>query len=213
MGPVALTNRKETNDTCVNLRQVQGLIELVSRWMVARHPDRQRLEVPQLVAVDAMPAPPDAPSAGLRLLQWCALAGSIAALVYLWQRTSMAEAARQTAELGRIQVERQLAQARLQSLRQQIERHFMFNTLATVRRLQHTGDQGARLLEHIIAYLRAARPSDGDSADAAAAADDTLGRELELVRAYWASSKCAWAAASRSLTESKMDCRTARSRC
>ena len=44
---------------------------------------------------------------------------------------------------------------RLQVLRSRIEPHFLFNTLATVRRLHQTEPaQGARLLDHLLSYLR-----------------------------------------------------------
>jgi hypothetical protein len=137
-----------------------------------------------LVAEGAMEGPPDRLSALLRLLQWCTLAVSISSLVFVWQRASGAEAARQSSDLRRVQIERQLVQARLQSLRQQIEPHFLFNTLATVRRLQHTGDQGDVLLSHFVAYLRSTLPTGTDSEGPALPRADTLGRELDLVRAY-----------------------------
>jgi hypothetical protein len=69
------------------------------------------------------------------------------------------EAARRLLEarLARVATERQIAEARLQLLRAQIEPHFLFNSLASVKLLyeQETGG-GRHLLRNLNAYLRAA---------------------------------------------------------
>ena len=84
----------------------------------------------------------------------------------------------QATELRRAQMERQIAQSRLQMLRSQIEPHFLFNTLATVRRLHHTEPaQGAQLLTHFLDYLRLTLPTLHDEGA-------TLGQEIDLVQAY-----------------------------
>lgn len=78
------------------------------------------------------------------------------------------------------QQERDLATARLQLLQAQVEPHFLFNTLAHLRRLAQTDPQGARaMLADLLHYLGEALPSLRDS-------ESTLGRELGLVRAYLA---------------------------
>ena len=66
----------------------------------------------------------------------------------------------------------------LRLLQAQIEPHFLFNTLANVRRLyQLHPDQGAQMMDSLKRYLRAALPS-------VRRADATLADELALVRSY-----------------------------
>jgi TM2 domain-containing membrane protein YozV len=73
---------------------------------------------------------------------------------------------------------RQLAEARLTLMRAQVEPHFLFNTLAHVQALQEIDPpQAGTMLERLISYLRAAMPSMRET-------KSTLGREVEVVRAY-----------------------------
>jgi LytS/YehU family sensor histidine kinase len=63
-------------------------------------------------------------------------------------------------------------------LEAQIEPHFLFNTLAHVKRLYETDrEAGARMMANLKAYLAVALPQ-------MRATDSTLGRELDHVRAY-----------------------------
>ena len=69
-------------------------------------------------------------------------------------------------------------EARLTVLQAQIEPHFLFNTLANVRRLCEVDPQrGQRMLGSLLDYLRAALPAMRRSSTA-------LAEEFELVRAY-----------------------------
>ena len=69
-------------------------------------------------------------------------------------------------------------EAQLTALQAQIEPHFLFNTLANVKRLYETApDQGREMLSSLINYLRAALPAMRESGS-------TLGRELELARSF-----------------------------
>ena len=84
----------------------------------------------------------------------------------------------QRARLDRIGVERTLSEGRLLVLEAQIEPHFLFNSLANVRRLcQIDIVGGRRMLRHVSEYLAAALPQMRD-------ADSTLGREVALAEAY-----------------------------
>jgi Histidine kinase len=113
-----------------------------------------------------------------RLLQTTLVGCGVAAMVSLWQSSAAARAAAQDVELRRTRIEQQLAQLRLQVLRSRIEPHFLFNTLATVRRLHQTDPaQGQRLLGHFIAYLRWTLAS-------AEVQHIRLGQEVDLVHAY-----------------------------
>ncbi|MCU0939205.1 MAG: histidine kinase [Burkholderiaceae bacterium] len=72
----------------------------------------------------------------------------------------------------------QMTQAHLSALQAQIEPHFLFNTLATVKRLYETApDRGREMLSSLIGYLRAALPSMRMSGS-------TVARELDLAHAY-----------------------------
>ncbi|WP_105533904.1 sensor histidine kinase [Solimicrobium silvestre] len=81
-------------------------------------------------------------------------------------------------ELERSEFARDALDSRLRLLQTQVEPHFLFNTLANVRELVDSGSpQASAVLNSLIAYLRAAVPNLNN-------ASSTLGRELELVRAY-----------------------------
>jgi len=72
----------------------------------------------------------------------------------------------------------QMTQARLSALQAQIEPHFLFNTLANVKRLYETAPaRGREMLSSLIGYLRAALPTMRQSGS-------TLQRELDLARSY-----------------------------
>ncbi|MFN3303661.1 MAG: sensor histidine kinase [Roseateles sp.] len=74
----------------------------------------------------------------------------------------------------------QQTEAQLSALNAQIEPHFLFNTLANVKRLYETQpERGRHMLAALIAYLRAALPGMRRH-------ESTLADELELVRHYLA---------------------------
>jgi sensor histidine kinase YesM len=81
-------------------------------------------------------------------------------------------------QLERSRLEHQALDARLKLLTQQIEPHFLFNTLANVQALVEQGSaRAAPVLASLIRYLRAAMPQ----VDGAA---PTLADEIQRVRAY-----------------------------
>ncbi len=99
--------------------------------------------------------------------------------VYVNRRTAMLAAKRMhAAELARATARRRTLESRLQAMQARIEPQFLFNTLAHVRDL-YEQDAGAagRMLDDLIAYLRAALPHLRESSS-------TLGREIDLARAY-----------------------------
>lgn len=84
------------------------------------------------------------------------------------------------ADLHRLALDAELAGARLQLLQAQVEPHFLFNSLANLRRLQRTDLPAAReMLSALLRYLEEALPRLREDAT-------TLGREAELVRAFLA---------------------------
>jgi LytS/YehU family sensor histidine kinase len=105
--------------------------------------------------------------------------GGLAYAVYVYQRrASQAAAQAHESELQRVQLERQMTEARLQTLRAQIEPHFLFNTLANIHRLYQTDPGlGRKMLANFVAYLRAALPQMRRD-------ETTLRQEVELARAY-----------------------------
>jgi signal transduction histidine kinase len=84
------------------------------------------------------------------------------------------------AELNRIRLQAELAAGRLQVLQAQIEPHFLFNSLANVRRLLRTNSEAGRaMLDDLMRYLESALPRMRDDIS-------TLEREAELARAFLA---------------------------
>ena len=99
------------------------------------------------------------------------------ALIFLTRERNLRTAA-QRLSLERIDLDRQMAEARLQMLRAQIEPHFLFNSLATVQGLyRQDAREGRRLIKDLADYLRGALPHMRESRS-------TLRRELALSRAY-----------------------------
>ena len=115
---------------------------------------------------------------GTGLLQTTVLGLVItAAWLYTCTETEHAAAVAQCA-VDSARMDEQTAEARLQMLEAQIEPHFLFNTLAHVKRLYETDrEAGARMLANLKAYLVVALPH-------MRATDSTLGRELDHARAY-----------------------------
>ncbi len=88
------------------------------------------------------------------------------------------EARLRAAQLDRARRSRLALESRLQAMQARIEPQFLFNTLAQVERhyaLEPT--RGARMLDELIAYLRAAMPLMRDTSS-------TLAQEIALARAY-----------------------------
>jgi LytS/YehU family sensor histidine kinase len=105
--------------------------------------------------------------------------GVLAYAFFVFQRQAAQAAAElHASNLQRVQIDLQMTQARLQSLRAYIEPHFLFNTLANVQRLYRTEpERGRTMLAHFIAYVRAVLPSMRHG-------ETTLRQDVELARAY-----------------------------
>src|ERR1035441_10156128 len=87
------------------------------------------------------------------------LASLVGVLVEYRRRSLRAAALLHEAELNRIRLQSELAAGRLQVLQAQIEPHFLFNSLANVRRLLRTdGDAGRAMLADLMRYLESALP-------------------------------------------------------
>ena len=125
-------------------------------------------------------------------VNWLILGGA-ATFVYTDRRWAHAARARMhAAEIGRAQTARRTLEFRLQAMQARVEPQFLFNTLAQVHDLYRVdAARGQRMLDELIAYLRAAMPKMRDTSS-------TVGQEIELVRAYLVIVRCVWAIGSHS---------------
>ena len=107
------------------------------------------------------------------------LVGGLGTAIYLFvARGAEASAALHETESRRVALDKQMTEARLQVMQAQIEPHFLFNTLANVRRLYETdAAAGQAMLRQLSCYLGAALPRMREPGT-------TLSREAELTRAY-----------------------------
>jgi hypothetical protein len=111
-------------------------------------------------------------------MHWLTYGALMTAVYYFLVRQRVANAALHGARISRQSLHRQMTEARLQMLQAQIEPHFLFNTLATIKRLYLVDPaQGKATLRDLADYLRAALPQMRETGS-------TLGRELALTRAY-----------------------------
>jgi LytS/YehU family sensor histidine kinase len=112
------------------------------------------------------------------LTHWL-LIGSAAVFLYAGRRAALRTEARlRTAELERIRRSKLALESRLQAMQARVEPQFLFNTLVQVERLYELdAEVAARMLDDLIAYLRAAMPLMRDTSS-------TVAQEFELARAY-----------------------------
>lgn len=112
-----------------------------------------------------------------RIAQWAGISACVAAIYFLWARQRAADAATRASELARSASDALAVRTQLQALRQQIDPHFLFNTLATVRVLGESDVlAGGRLLGSLVSYLQ--------STIASAREQTTLGEEADLAASY-----------------------------
>jgi len=110
--------------------------------------------------------------------RYAVLGGLLTVVGEFYRHEVMSLRAMREAEADRATFEREMVEARLQVLQAQIEPHFLFNTLANVRRLYEKDRGGGRMmLENLMRYLEVALPRMRDSIS-------TLGRDAELIEAF-----------------------------
>jgi hypothetical protein len=111
-------------------------------------------------------------------IRWVGVAGVLTFVHEAQSHERRAAGTLHDIQLNRMALERRKAEARLQMMKAQIEPHFLFNTLATVKRLYRTSpDDGDAMLDRLMHYLLAALPRLRDD-------ESTLGDELDLIGAY-----------------------------
>lgn len=105
--------------------------------------------------------------------------GSLIVSIYAVRRTALLASERMArAQIGRANAQRRTLESKLQALQARVEPQFLFNTLAQVRDLYETDSATAsRMLDDLIAYLRAALPHLRESTS-------TLAQETDLIVAY-----------------------------
>lgn len=102
----------------------------------------------------------------------------LVAVVEVYRRADHTDHALREAEAARERLGREQTEQTLHQLQAQLEPHFLFNTLANVRRLYRMDpDSGADAIASLMLYLKAAMPQLRRETAA-------LEAELELVRAY-----------------------------
>ena len=106
------------------------------------------------------------------------ISATLATVFFARERQAKAEAEFQRERARSEAAEKQIRIAQLQLLEAQIEPHFLYNTLANVISLIDPEPATAKhMIERLIDYLRRAALVAGES-------DATLGRQVELLRAY-----------------------------
>jgi sensor histidine kinase YesM len=110
--------------------------------------------------------------------RWVPIGAVTGAILLFRQRTRELDSRIHESEVTRLTLEQQRVELQLQLLQSQIEPHFLFNTLATIRRLHQTDPaRGRETLAGFVHYLRCALPE-------MRASETTLGREVDLIAAY-----------------------------
>jgi LytS/YehU family sensor histidine kinase len=100
------------------------------------------------------------------------------AIGLMQERDKVAEQALHDEAEQKLDLGRQMSEAQLRVLQSQIEPHFLFNTLAHVRRLYQTDPRAGRaMMRHLSSYLGVALPAMREIGIA-------LGQDLELAVAY-----------------------------
>jgi len=110
--------------------------------------------------------------------RYVVLGGMLTVVGEFYRRELASTRAMLEAETDRAALEREMAEARLQVLQAQVEPHFLFNTLANVRRL-YDKDRGAgrAMLDNLMRYLKVALPRMRQN-------ESTLERDSELIEAF-----------------------------
>ncbi len=113
-----------------------------------------------------------------RVLRWGIAGGAVAVIVHLWRsRADLAAQAEET-RIEEAQARRLAASVRAEMLQRQIEPHFLFNTLGTIRSLRDRDPaQSQYLLSRLLDYMSATLCD-------VAGHQTTLGEEIDLVLAY-----------------------------
>ena len=113
-----------------------------------------------------------------RILRWGVAGGAVAVMLHLWRsRADLAARAEET-RIEEAQARRLAASVQAEMLQRQIEPHFLFNTLGTIRSLRNSNPEHSQyLLSRLLEYMSA-------TLCCTIGQQTTGGEEIELILAY-----------------------------
>ena len=130
------------------------------------------------IVIDPFAASPDPASIASRVAQWTLIYAAVVGIQACWRLRADYIAVAASAAAADTRARRSLLAFELEALQRQIEPHFLFNTLATVRRLGKTSpEEGLPLLERLFDYT-------SRIFTVSQRADSSVGEEIDLALAY-----------------------------
>lgn len=128
--------------------------------------------------LDPFAARMDALAIAGRIVHWTLISAAGVGILACWRLREDYATTAARAKAADARVRRLLVASELDALQRQIEPHFLFNTLATIRRFGHTDPaEGLALLERLFRYVSRIFAASRNR-------DSTLGAELDLALAY-----------------------------
>jgi signal transduction histidine kinase len=130
------------------------------------------------IAIDPFGDNPDPAAIACRILQWSLISAAAVGILACWRLQADYATAAGDAAAAEARAHRSLLAYELEALQRQIEPHFLFNTLATVRRLGRTAPgRELPLLDRLFDYA-------SQIFTVAQHPESSLGAELDLALAY-----------------------------
>jgi hypothetical protein len=130
------------------------------------------------IAIDPFAASPDLASAVSRIVQWTLICAAVVGIQACWRLQADSAASAAISAAAEARARRSLLNFQLETLQRQIEPHFLFNTLATIRELgESSPEKGLPLLERLFDYT-------SQVFAVSQRGDCLLGEELDLSLAY-----------------------------
>lgn len=128
--------------------------------------------------IDPLGDRPELPAMIGRIAAWTLAGAAIAGILAAWRSGTAYAATAEITEVRASQLRQLTTATELEALQRQIEPHFLFNTLATIKRLGRTApEEGRQLLSRLLEFIAATLAAGG-------VAETTLGQELDLAEAY-----------------------------